>query len=61
MLPPTYFTCLEIGQYATPAEVLAAAADRTVEMFTPELVDEGEEPTLSVPDQLRSLVEAHSR
>ena len=29
MLPPTYLTCLEVGQYADPAAVLDAARDRT--------------------------------
>lgn len=58
MLPPTYLTCLEIGQFGTPAEVLAAAVDRTVEMFMPELVDEGGDATLSMPEELRPLVES---
>jgi hypothetical protein len=58
MLPPTYLTCLEIGQFGTPAEVLAAAVDRTVEMFMPELVDESGDATLSMPEELRSLVES---
>ena len=35
MLPPTYLTCLEVGQYADPAAVLDAARDRSVEMFMP--------------------------
>ena len=61
MLPPTYLTVLEIGQCGTPAEVLAAAADRTVDMFTPELVDEGDKATLSLPESLRSLAESRSR
>ena len=61
MLPPTYLTCLEIGQFRTPAEVLAAAADRTVAMFMPELVDEGGDATLSMPEELRSLVESRFR
>ena len=29
MLPPTYLTCLEVGQYADPAAVLEAAQGRT--------------------------------
>jgi hypothetical protein len=41
--------------------VLAAAADRTVDMFTPELVDEGDKATLSLPESLRSLAESRSR
>ena len=57
MLPPTYLTCLEIGQYDAPEHVLAAAAGRRVEMFTPQVVGEGEEATLSMPEELRPLVE----
>ena len=58
MLPPTYLTCLEVGQYADPAAVLEAAHGRTVEMFTPavEPLDEGH--TLSLPDDLRPLLAA---
>jgi 8-oxo-dGTP pyrophosphatase MutT (NUDIX family) len=58
MLPPTYLTCLEVGQYADPAAVLEAAHGRTVEMFTPavEPLDEGH--TLSLPDELRPLLAA---
>lgn len=59
MLPPTYLTCLEIGQFGHPHEVLAEAVGRAVEMFTPEVVGEGDEATLSLPDVLSPLVEAH--
>ena len=38
MLPPTYLTCLDVAQHPTPVEVLAEAADRTVDMFTPQVV-----------------------
>jgi hypothetical protein len=58
MLPPTYFTCLEIAQHATPYDVMAAAPERVVEMFTPELVGEGEAAMLSAPAWLAHLVEA---
>jgi len=58
MLPPTYLTCLEIAQYPDPASVLAAAGHRTVEMFTPQVVGEGAEATLSMPEELRPLVES---
>lgn len=58
MLPPTYLTCLEVGGYAGPAEVLAAASDRgPVEMFTPEVEGSGSTATLSIPPGLRALVE----
>ena len=29
MMPPTYVTCLEVGQYADPDAVLAAATGAT--------------------------------
>ena len=57
MMPPTYLTCLEIGQYADPAAVLEASAERSVDMFTPEVTGDGDEATLSMPDRLRPLVE----
>jgi 8-oxo-dGTP pyrophosphatase MutT (NUDIX family) len=60
MLPPTYFTCLEIGQCATPDEVLAAARGREVEMFMPEVVADGDEFVLSMPPALAPLVAARS-
>ncbi|HET9423394.1 MAG TPA: NUDIX hydrolase [Nocardioides sp.] len=59
MLPPTYLTCLEVSQHATPAEVLAACGDRDVEMFMPEVVDDGEGFTLSRPARLDPLIEEH--
>jgi hypothetical protein len=57
MMPPTYLTCLEVGQHADPDGVLAASADRSIDMFTPELTGEDDEATLSMPDRLRPLVE----
>src|SRR6478736_1240961 len=41
MLPPTYLTCLEVGQYADPAAVLAAAQGRAVGTFTPAMEGDG--------------------
>jgi 8-oxo-dGTP pyrophosphatase MutT (NUDIX family) len=58
MLPPTYLTCLEIAQHASPADVLAAAQGRTVNMFTPDVEPLGDGFTLSMPDHLRPLVAA---
>ena len=58
MLPPTYLTCLEVGQYADPAAVLAAAAGREVDMFTPEVVPADDEFVLSMPDRYAELVAA---
>jgi 8-oxo-dGTP pyrophosphatase MutT (NUDIX family) len=57
MMPPTYLTCLEVGQHADPAAVLAAAAGRSVDMFTPEVAGDEGEATLSVPERLVPLVE----
>ena len=59
MLPPTYLTCLEVAEYADPAAVLAAAGDRTVEMFTPEVTGDGDDVTLSRPAGLEPLIERH--
>jgi hypothetical protein len=56
MLPPTYFTCLEVAQHATPAEVLAEAGGREVEMFTPAVEREGDTDFLSMPDRVRTLL-----
>ncbi len=59
MLPPTYLTCLEVAEYADPDAVLAAAADRVVEMFTPELTGTGADVTLSRPGHLEPVIERH--
>ena len=58
MMPPTYLTCLDIGQHAGPDEVLAEAAGRSVEMFTPTVVSDGEEFVLSMPARYEPLVAA---
>ncbi len=60
MLPPTYLTCLEVGQYAEPAAVLEAARGRNVEMFMPEVEETPEGGTLSIPDGLAPLMETRS-
>lgn len=49
MLPPTWLTCLDVAQHPDPDAVLAAAQGRTVEMFMPEVVADGEEFILSTP------------
>jgi 8-oxo-dGTP pyrophosphatase MutT (NUDIX family) len=59
MLPPTYLTCLEVARHATPEAVLSACAERDVEMFMPEVVDDGEGFTLSRPARLDPLIEEH--
>jgi 8-oxo-dGTP pyrophosphatase MutT (NUDIX family) len=61
MMPPTYVTCLEVAQHASPAEVLAAAPERMVEMFTPVVEGTGDDATLSVPPRLASVIEARHR
>jgi 8-oxo-dGTP pyrophosphatase MutT (NUDIX family) len=58
MMPPTYVTCLEVGQYADPDAVLAAAAGSDLTMFTPEVEGEGEAATMSVPQRSVPLLEA---
>lgn len=58
MLPPTWLTCLEVGQYADPSAVLAEAGGRTVEMFMPEVVADGEEFILSTPPAYAALMAA---
>ena len=60
MMPPTYLTCLEVAQHDSPDAVLAAAAGRTVEMFTPAVEGEGEAATMSMPRRLWPLVEARN-
>lgn len=56
MLPPTYLTCLEIGQQSSVAGVMAEAEGRVVSMFTPSVEPLGDGWTLSMPDRLRPLV-----
>lgn len=63
LLPPTYLTCLEIARYADPPAVLAAAEDRVVDMFMPEVVDlagpDGPVTTLSVPERFEPMIDEH--
>ncbi len=58
MLPPTWLTCLDVAQHPDPDAVLVAARDRTVDMFTPEVVADGEEFILSTPPYYSALVAA---
>jgi 8-oxo-dGTP pyrophosphatase MutT (NUDIX family) len=60
MLPPTYLTCLEVGQYDDPEAVLAAAQGRQVEMFTPQVEETDEGGVLTVPPDLEPLLESRS-
>lgn len=61
LMPPTYLTSMEVGEHSSPEEVLAVAASRSVEMFTPAVEPLGEGWTLSMPDRLRPLVAARRR
>ncbi|WP_082500082.1 NUDIX hydrolase [Nocardioides sp. Leaf285] len=58
MMPPTYLTCLEVGDHADPHEVLHVAGSRSVAMFTPTVEPLGEGWTLSMPERMRPLVAA---
>jgi len=58
MMPPTYVTCLEVGQYADPGAVLAAAVGRDMEMFTPAVEGSDDAATMSVPTRVDGLLEA---
>jgi 8-oxo-dGTP pyrophosphatase MutT (NUDIX family) len=56
MLPPTYLTCLEVGQHTDPAAVLEAALERRVEMFMPEVEETSQGGLLSIPPRLEPLL-----
>jgi 8-oxo-dGTP pyrophosphatase MutT (NUDIX family) len=58
MLPPTYLTCLELDQYDDPSAMLEASRERSVEMFTPEVVASDDEFVLSRPAHLDALLDA---
>ena len=55
MMPPTYLTSLEIASFDSRDAVLAEAAERRIEMFTPSVEPLGDGFTLSMPDRLRPL------
>ena len=38
MMPPTWLTCLDVGQHTDPTAVLDEAQERHVEIFMPEVV-----------------------
>ena len=57
MLPPTYLTCLEVGQYADPAGVLDAAQGRGVDMFMPEIEPDEDGGLLTIPPRLEPLLQ----
>jgi 8-oxo-dGTP pyrophosphatase MutT (NUDIX family) len=57
MLPPTYCTCLELYDFARPADALAAAADRDLTSVEPEALVDEDGAYLSIPDHLVALGE----
>jgi len=61
MLPPTYCTCLEVYDFAHPADVLAAAADRDLAVVEPQAVVSEDGVHLSIPDRLLHLAEDVAR
>jgi hypothetical protein len=56
MMPPTWLTCLDVGRHGTVDEVLAEAGGRTVEMFTPTVVPDGDDFILSTPPLYEAMV-----
>jgi len=60
MLPPTYLTALEVGQYADPAAVLSATSSRRVTMFMPQVLESGDEFVLSSPPGTEALLATRS-
>lgn len=58
MLPPTYFTALQVAQFDSPTALVSAARDRHISMFMPEVVADGDEFVLSRPDWALSLLAA---
>jgi hypothetical protein len=57
MLPPTYCTCLELYDFRTPADVLAAASDRDLVPVEPRAVLDADGAYLSIPEHLVRLGE----
>ena len=57
MLPPTYCTCLEMFDFAHPAEALAAAEGRDLSSVEPQAVIDDDGAYLSIPDRLVRLGE----
>lgn len=60
MLPPTYLTCLQVAQFASPSDLVVGARDRHVQMFMPEVIADGEEFVLSRPDWALELLDARA-
>jgi 8-oxo-dGTP pyrophosphatase MutT (NUDIX family) len=58
MMPPTWLTCLDVGQHADVDAVLRESRERTVEIYTPEVVADGDEWILSTPPHYSALMAA---
>lgn len=56
MMPPTYLTCLDVARTGQPSAMVDATRNRTLEMFTPAVVMEGDEFRLSVPDYFQEML-----
>jgi 8-oxo-dGTP pyrophosphatase MutT (NUDIX family) len=61
MLPPTYCTCLELYDFASPAEALAAADGRDLAVIEPQAVVDDGGAYLTIPDRLVRLGEDVAR
>jgi len=59
LMPPTYLTSLEVGEFAGADEVLEDAHSRVLAMHTPSLEQRGEEWVLSTPPHLAPVLERH--
>ena len=57
MLPPTYCTCLELFDFPSPAQALAAAEGRDLRPVEPRAILDDEGAYLSIPDRLAALGE----
>ena len=58
MMPPTWLTCLDVGQHADPDAVLVEAQRRHVDIYTPEVMADGDEFVLSTPPHYSALMAA---
>ena len=58
MMPPTWLTCLDVGQHADVDAVLAESRSRTVDIYTPEVVADGDDFVLSTPPHYSALLAA---
>ncbi len=57
MLPPTYATCLELAEYRTAADVLAAASTRDLTPVRPQVAVDDQGAYLVLPDRILALRE----